>query len=319
MNDEQYIGYLKYEGALVKDGLLDARKAAQALLGFDEAVRFFVGQCAPQLRDVDFDLPVRIRKGSWEALIPTTLIDWLVTAFGAGLTMYFVTAGRKFAEKDFEKIGLQDIFVHAIESIQWMIRIGKHLGDLLKKRFEGAKFRNQNTEIGIPNGAGEYLFVPKRYFDFYVAASPRLLRKIATLVEDERRMEIGVHKDGSWVRETLLVEHKAIFTFDDEGDEILFPELQHDQQVTLEGHITRGNENTNSLGLRYQEHILGCYPETGSIVSHKESLFLNCRVHGIISRLDKFGGHNETKPKIIFSRIEPIERSAESLSLFDDI
>ncbi len=60
--DEEYIGYLKYEGKLVEEGLLDARKAAQALLGFDEAIRFFVGQQSPLLRDLDFELPVRLRK-----------------------------------------------------------------------------------------------------------------------------------------------------------------------------------------------------------------------------------------------------------------
>ena len=68
--DEEYIGYLKYEGTLVKEGLLDARKADQALLGFDEAIRFYVGQQSPLLRDQDFEIPVRFRKGSWEPLIP---------------------------------------------------------------------------------------------------------------------------------------------------------------------------------------------------------------------------------------------------------
>lgn len=305
--DEEYIGYLKYEGKLVEDGLLDARKAAQALLGFDEAVRFFVGQQAPLLREMDFELPVRLRKGSWEALIPSSLVDWLVTALGAGATTYLVTAAKKAAENDFEKAGLKRLFVHAVEAIQWTIRIGKHIGDLSRKSFERVRFRNENTEIGLPNAEGQYLFVPKKFFDFYVSASPRLLRKMAELIEGERKLEIGVYKEGELITETVVREERGIFTLDEDEEEVLFPEFTHGQEVQLEGHITRGNENTNSIGFKYRGHILACYPESGSIVSFKHALFANCRIHGTISRLDKFGGYNEKKPKIIFSRVEPID------------
>ena len=45
--EEGQLGYIKYSGELVRDGYLDARKSAQALLGVDEAVRFFVFQQAP--------------------------------------------------------------------------------------------------------------------------------------------------------------------------------------------------------------------------------------------------------------------------------
>lgn len=314
--DEEYIGYLKYEGKLVENGLLDARKAAQALLGFDEAIRFFVGQQSPLLRDLDFEIPVRLRKGSWEALIPITLVDWVVTAVGAGATTYVVTAAKKMAEKDFEKKGLKDIFVHAVEAVQWTIRIGKHLGELTKKKFEKVQFRNENTEIGIPNQEGKYLFIPKKFFEFYVSASPRLLKKMAELIEEERRLEIGVYKNGDLVRESVPYQQRNIFTLDTEEEETLFPELAHGQEVTLEGHITRGNENTNSLGFMYKGHILACFPETGSVVNYKNALFVNCRIHGSISRLDKFGGYNESKPKIIFSRIEPLDTNTGNLPLF---
>jgi len=314
--DEEYIGYVKYEGKLVDDGLLDARKAAQALLGFDEAIRFFVGQQSPLLRDLDFEIPIRLRKGSWEALIPVSLIDWMVTAIGAGATTYLVTAAKRMAEKDFEKKGLKDIFVHALEAVQWMIRIGKHLGDLTKKKFENIKFRNENTEIGIPNHEGEYLFIPRKFLEFYTSASPKLLKKLAELVEEDRRLEIGVYKDGKLVQESVPYQERRIFTLDAEEEEILFPELVHGQEVILEGHTTRGNENTNSLGFMYKGHILACYPETGSVVNYKSALFVNCRIHGSISRLDKFGGYNEGKPKIIFSRIEPLDVSSNNQTLF---
>jgi hypothetical protein len=309
---EENIGYLKYEGKLVEAGLLDARKAAQALLGFDEAIRFFVGQQSVVLRDLDFEIPVRVREGSWEALIPNTLIEWVQTAIGAGATTYVITAAKKLAEHDFDKKGLKDVFQRALEAIQWMIRIGKHLGDLTKKRFESVRFRNENTEIGLPNSAGELLFIPRYFFDFYVAANPRLLKKIATIVEQERRMEIGLYKDETVVRETISYKERSIFTHDSTENDIIFPELTHGKEVVLEGHITRGNESTNSLGFMYKGHILSCFPEKGSVIFHKPAMFLNCKITGSVSRQDKFGGYNEVKPRILFSRIEPIESNGNS-------
>jgi len=38
-SSERYIGKLKYCGESVEGGMLDARKASQALIGFDEAIR----------------------------------------------------------------------------------------------------------------------------------------------------------------------------------------------------------------------------------------------------------------------------------------
>lgn len=315
MADEEYIGFLKYEGTLVEDGLLDARKAADALLGFDEAIRFFVGQQSPALREQEFEIPVRLKKGSWEALIPITLVDWLITAIGIGASSYFATAGKKLAENDIDKKTLKDVFTRAIEAIQWMIRIGKHLGNVAQKKFEKVQFRKDNTEIGIANVKGEILFVPKLFLDLYSAASPKLLKKLAGLVEIERRLNIGVFVNGNLVVEDIPAANKGIFTGDEHDDEILFPELIHGQEVSLEGHITRGNENTNSLGFMYRGHILACHPESGSVVNYKSAIFVNCRIFGTISRLDRFGGYNETKPKILFQRIEPLDDTSRNPKL----
>ena len=62
---EEYLGFLEYPGEQVAAGLLDARKSARALIGFDHALRFFLEREHPALRDVDFEIPVRVRTGSW--------------------------------------------------------------------------------------------------------------------------------------------------------------------------------------------------------------------------------------------------------------
>ena len=83
--EEEYLGFFKYDGQSVAEGYLDARKSAEALLGVDEAVRYFVAKQIPGLRNADYELPVRIQKGSWEALIPHDLPSWLQAVAGGFL------------------------------------------------------------------------------------------------------------------------------------------------------------------------------------------------------------------------------------------
>ena len=50
MDDEKNIVFIKYEGELVEDGLMDARKQAQALIGLDEALKYFIVKQIPARR-----------------------------------------------------------------------------------------------------------------------------------------------------------------------------------------------------------------------------------------------------------------------------
>ena len=133
---EHCIGYFKYSGALVEEGFLDTRKSAKALLGFDEALRFFLSQEFPYFKDQEFEIPVKIQKGSWEALIPDTLEKWLLTCGGLVTTTYLTTAAKKMAENDFKDLSFTKIFKNAFKALQWFIKIGKHVGNLKKKSFE---------------------------------------------------------------------------------------------------------------------------------------------------------------------------------------
>ncbi len=318
MNENAYIGYLRYCGKLVEDGFFDARKSAGALIGLDEAVRFFVGEQVPSLKQVDFEFPVLIRNGSWEVLIPKA-ISTLIVIGGVFGTSYALTAGKKMAENDFEDKGFKDVFRKAVEAIQWVIRIGKHTGNLNQKKFNDTKFRKDNQEIGITNEQGIVLFIPKFFFDLYQTMNPKILSKIAEPVEEERILTVGVFDNiGNSIEESLPRRFRPVFTQEDtEPEEELFPELKHGQIVSLEGDITRGNETTNSIGLRYKGHILTCEPESGSIKRFKATLFEKARVFGTISRMDKFGKTNLTKPKIIIDRIEPLVQPQDNLTLFD--
>jgi len=304
-DEREYLGFIQYVGPSVDSGYLDAKKSAQALLGLDEALRYFVGAQSSELANADYEIPVRIQRGSWQALIPHDIGDWLATALGVGATAYVVTAARQMAKNDFREVGLRQVFAKAIEAIQWTIRIGKHVGTLAKRTFDNVRWRNANTEVGILNAVGEVLFVPVEFLQFYERMPANVLVKITSVVTEERRLEVVLHRNERDEVESVSFEDKAVFCPEDTS--ILFPELEHGAPFDCEGLVTRGNENTNSLGFLYEEHILTCYPKEGSIVRFKSALFLKSRMKGTISRADKFGEPTEPRPKIIFTDVTPVE------------
>ena len=63
-NNLSAIGYLKYSGSKTRNGVMAARDAADALLGLDEIVRYFVITENPSLENKDFEIPVLVNKGS---------------------------------------------------------------------------------------------------------------------------------------------------------------------------------------------------------------------------------------------------------------
>lgn len=316
MDEKNYIGYLKFKGSLVEDGLMDARKAAQALVGFDEIVKFYAGRQAPSLRDMEYDLPVLIKKGTWSVELIDNLALWAAAGAGIVGTTYLATAAKKMAEKDFDDVGLKDVFRKALEAAQWTIRIGKHVKDLAIKKFDNVKIKGNSGEIGIPSADGEYLYVPKQFFDLYIDTNPKLLEKVALLIEPERTLLVGIVRDGEEICEEIPYSARRIFTQEEDEDEVLFPELIHGLSVELEGELTRGNETSNTVGFKYQGHILTCEPDVGSIVRFKNALFLWCRMQGRVSRADKHGGYNALRPRIIFSYIEPLEKESTTDDLF---
>lgn len=319
MDEEKYLGYIKYEGPLVEDGLMDARKQAKALIGFDSALRYFIAKRAPDFRNIDFEIPVRVRKGSWEALIPETVAGWVQAGLGVVATAYFTKAAQKMADKDFEDFGITDLFRVAIDSIKWFARIGKHMGNVTIREFKNVQFTDGLKQIGIKNEDGEVLFVPKHILDLYVSTNPGLLKDMAENIQDGRSFAIGSVQAGDVDEEIVDLKDKYIFCDEDAELEegVLFPELVHGDYVVLEGEVTRENKTSNSMGFKYNDHILTAYPETGSIVRYKPLLFLKCRLFGIVNRIDETGRIGARRPKLYFSNLEPLEEDRDYSMVFE--
>lgn len=299
-NEEKYLGHLKYYGKLVDDGLLDTKKSAQVLLGFDEIIRYFIYQEDKTLSEIEFEIPVKIQKGSWMAIIPDNLEEWIRLVIGTGFTTYAYAAAKKMADNDFKNIGLKTIFKSAIKNIVWVMKIATHLGTMAKKKLENVKFRNDNKEIGIINEKGDVLWVEKKYIDLYVNCPDKLFSKITQIIEPERNMEIAMVEEPDQISKVNYSQRHIFCKRPEELDEFIFPELEHGNYVELDGFVTRGNQNTNSLGFLYKDHILTCYPRDGSIIRFKQLLFSHCLMKGFVDRLDKNGITIEKKPRITF-------------------
>ncbi|MET3550455.1 hypothetical protein [Burkholderia sp. 567] len=315
--EAEFVGFVKYDGKRLESGAFDARKSAKALIGFDEALRQFILAQAPDLRDIEFEIPVRIERGSWIASIPTDISTLFQLGLGIAATAYVTNAAKKMAEKDFDGVGFKDIFKTALEALKWVARIGKHLGNLDKRQFDDVKFAENNEFIGIPNASGEYLFLPVKYLELYARCNPKILEKLAANVDTETTLSIGVVVNGKIDQEIITAHEKSIFSDEDEEltDELLFPELVHGAVVSLTGEVTRENKTTQSMGFKYQGHILTAHPESRNIVPYKPMLFETCRLVGVIDRSDEKGQSGAKRPKLIFSSLEPI--SGQNGDLFD--
>ena len=332
MNEEEkYIGYLKYSGKSVEDGLLDARKSAEALLGFDEILRFFLLKEDPALAEIDFEIPVRIKKGSWEALIPETIGGWILAGGGiVATTSYLTSVAKKAGTDGFLETGpakdIKKTFSNSIKGAQWAIRIASHLKNFSKKKLGNAKIQHKGQEITIiiPNEKNEYLEVPQKYWDLFLVCPEKLFSKNVKIIQSERNLEIGVFENGEDKKVSISEEEKSVFCSEDDDEEIILPELKHDQFVELEGEITRATESANSIGFRYQNHTIVCKPQSGSIAQFKNKivsqqdnhLFPKVKIRGRIDRKDKNGEFKEKRPQIFFSEIIPIETDDNRQSLF---
>lgn|GEM_PF-2587374 len=151
-SDSDFLGYIKYEGELVANGVIDARSASEALASFDSALRFFITEERPDLQPVRFPIPVRIEGRSWEAIIPHTLAGWFTTAVGIAVVAYLKTAAQKVAEKDFENIGFRELISKALAGIQWFVTIGKHLRSIKQPPVTKLQWRANNEEVVSQTG-----------------------------------------------------------------------------------------------------------------------------------------------------------------------
>lgn len=311
---DEILAFIKYKGKLVENGYLDARKSGEALIGIDELIRYFVYQEYPQIKEFEFEIPVRVRKGSWETIFPENIDKFALGAFGLWMAgKYMGSALEEVAKNDFKDVSFKEIFQKSFQGIVNVIKLSKHLGSLARKKFDNIQFSQNNKLVKITNENGQGLWIPIEVLDLYSNCPQTIFNKLTKIVEEERELIFGFNEDNIIVEETITNKYKYIFTKTEEDDEIVLPELRHGEYVEIDGHITRGNEKSNTIGFMYQGHIITCYPNTGNIKQHKSKLFSNCLLKGFVDRLDKDGNVKEKRPRIRFNDIVTLEKPIAEL------
>ncbi|MDP5239854.1 hypothetical protein Q9Q94_09940 [Uliginosibacterium sp. 31-16] len=307
MNDlaHEDVGFIKYSGSAVPHGVIDAGSAGMALIGLDEALRFFNEKQSTEFAKLDYEIPVRTEGGSWIAIV--------LGAMGAGAgtfaLSYLKKAGEKMAENDCKDIGLKDVLKKSMSAMQYLVRLVKHTKKSKGWETQNVLWRENGNEVGIPNDAGEVLFIPTEFFNWYASIPQRLIVKMTTVVRAERTLSIGVMKGGVCEEVTVGEIDKILFSEDtlDADEDFLFPELEHGKTVKLEGKLIRGSEASNSVGFEYEGHVLNCIPDFGNVRRFKYALFLKCVIEGTVSRLTKQRLVAEKRPTIIIHKATPLE------------
>lgn len=319
-NKENILAFIKYEGKLVEDGYLDAKKSGEVLVGIDELIRYFLYQEIPEIKEVEFEIPVRVRKGSWETIFPENIEAYAGGALALWLVgKYAGSALEEIAKNDFKDVSFKELFKKAFKGMTNVIKLSKHLGTLTKKKFDKVSFSQDNQLVKITNDNGEELWIPVEVLELYNNCPQTVFNKVAKIIEEERELVVGFNEDNITVDEKITTKHKYIFAKnEDEEEELILPELVHGAYVEIEGHITRGNETSNTLGFLYQGHIVTCFPDNGNIKQHKRNLFSNCVLKGYVDRLDKNGNVKEKRPRIKFIEIVNNDSDFPNLELFDE-
>ena len=309
---------VKYSGAKAENGIMDARASAEALLGFDKMIRYAICNKEPKLKKVDFDLPVKVQKGTWEITIPEAIGSLVLTAYLVGLA-------QQAAKDGFLEIGLikdsKKLFMWAGKAIKWFIVITKHIRAIEEKRYKLGSKTKSGIEVEIINDDGESLIVPLEFYEFFTESPSDLLEKNANIIEEEREMTFIAHKEEPV---SISFEEKKIYVGDEaeEESDIILPELKHGDEVELEGKIIRTNEDTKTIGFHYQDHTLTIIPEDKKLEKYKSQIVSagekhifseKVKIFGRVEREDKDGNFKYKKPRIFFYDIRSIETKSQTL------
>jgi hypothetical protein len=311
------IGFLKYSGESLQAGIIDAGSAGSALVGLDEAIRFFNVQQSPTFAAIEYDVPVQIRVGSWEAV----LFGSVGAVGGAFALGYAKKAGEKFAENDFKDIGFRQVLSKSMAALQSLAKLIKHTRKKSGWELSRVDPTMDVNSVVIRNDLNAEITIPMEFFRWYRQMPPRLLVKMTSVIRRDRVLTIGVMRGKELEVVTISESEKMLFDGDDEkivDEETLFPELIHGSSVALEGRLIRGNEASNSFGLEYMGHVINCVPSMGSVRQYKAALFLHCRVEGRVNRHAKIRFVADRRPTLIVDRVVPLETDNQS-RLFDDL
>ncbi len=295
---DEAVGFFLYEGEGLEKGTIDARSGGLALIGIDECIRHFAERKIPALQKHGYQLPIRTLEGSWEVIL-----------LGIGSLFagpYIAKAAQKMAENDFKDTGLKDAVRAAAQALVYLIRLIKHKRGEIDLKSEKISWDMERQVALVENEEKEKIEIPAEFIKWYSALPSAALKNIAYAVREDISLTVGAEiSEGNFITTEITRKDRLLFGFpeEDEPVDFIFPELANGDEVSLQGRLTRGNEQTNSVGLEYHGHILNCIPQIGNVNRYKSLLFTECVVSGVITRFPRGGTKPERKPTVIISEI----------------
>lgn len=328
-------GFIRLEGDDIIDGTIDIRSASFMLNGTQEVLQYFLKKENSEYAQCNnLNFPIKTREGSWEVLIPflgTVSITpemglacavglgtaLLVQPVSAGLSEYAKTIGKTKAVKGLLSKDNKTSFADAFKKLEIVIKIAQHLGTITNKRMLSLKLNKDGKTAILTNISGNVMSVTMDEIRVFQECPDKLLRKLGTVVTDYRTLHIG-YKLNNTIHEVFIdSESKDIFTPSEEAEVPILPELQDGQNVKLAGVVTRGNQQTNTIGFKYKEHVITCEPNGGLITSYLSAHYRTCEISGRIIRTSKAEvviGRRD-RPKIIFDNLVVIRDDKQQVSL----
>jgi hypothetical protein len=301
------VGFVSYEWEGAPAGVIDALSGGTALIGIDEAIRFFNRRQSKGFSTEPYEIPVLTREGSWVAVI-LGLIGIPAAAFA---TAYAKKAGEKMAERDFSNLGMKDVAAKSMDALVKLIRLIKQQKGTPDWKSINITWSSDATTAKFQDGDGNTLEIPAEYIGWYKDLPKNIIKKLATPIVRGRTMTVGaLQKSGEF--DTVHVDENtgALLNGDnenDDDDEFLFPEMKHGDTIVLEGLITRGNQATNSIGFQYQGHILNCTPQTGNVKKFKPAMFLHSRITATVNRHVTSLAKLDYRPTLLISHVVMLE------------
>jgi hypothetical protein len=305
------VGYLSYEWVGAPSGVIDAYAGGTALIGLDEAIRYFNRRQAKSLSMTSYEIPVHTGEGSWIAVV-IGILSIPATTFAA---TYAKKAAEKMAERDFAELGFKDIARKSMDALVHLINLLKRTGKPLDLSRTKIRWSKDATKAILVDQLGDEFEIPADYIKWFQELPRSTLKKIAAPIAANRFMKVASRQaDGGMLEVTISSSELRLLEGDDDEneDEFLFPDLKHGDEVQLEGLITRGNQSTNSIGFQYMGHILNCIPETGNVRKYKSAMFLHCVIKATVNRHVGSLSRLDHRPTLIINQLIALESDNQS-------
>lgn len=328
-------GFIRLEGDDIINGVIDINSATAMLSGTQETIQYFLkkeNSDYAQYRNLNF--PVKTREGSWEIVVPflgTISItpemalgcavglgaSLVVRPLEAGLSEYAKTIGKAKAAKRLAAKDDKASFEDAFKKLESVIKIAQHLGTITNKRTLDIKLNKDSKTALLTNANGNIMSITMDEVRIFQECPDKLLRRLCTVITDYRTLHIGYKINDTIYEVSIDRESKEIFTPDEDAEIPVLPELQNGQYVKLTGFVTRGNQQTNTIGFKYDEHIITSEPNNKLITSYINAHYKTCEISGYIVRttLADITNGKRDRPKIIFDDLVPVETVTSQTSL----